>query len=173
MSSNRRDFEKKSKWRNFAATWNTSDEDNQSTSSESAKADMCLQGNITDSDDDEPSEASKPIHSKLLIYFHAVNGCFERFREKYAKFESQRDSLIEVNEQLEQLVQTYQSRIPKCDKCLTFEEEIKKSEINIKSLENEILILKESENTRRENSIKRCTQLLNENESLIIQVQQL
>ena len=33
--------------------------------------------------------------------------------------------------------------------------------------------MKESENTRRENSIKRCTQLLNENESLKTQVQQL
>ena len=45
--------------------------------------------------------------------------------------------------------------------------------MNIKSLENEILILKEIENTRRENSIKKCTQLLNENESLKTQVQQL
>ena len=81
--------------------------------------------------------------------------------------------MIELNEQIDQLVKTYQSRIHKCDKCPIFEEEIKKSEINIKSLENEILILKESENTRRENSIKKCTQLLNENESLKIQVQQL
>ena len=59
---NRRDFEKKSKRRSFAATWNTSDEDNQSSSSESEKADMCLHGNITDSDDDEPSEISKLTH---------------------------------------------------------------------------------------------------------------
>ena len=163
---NQRDFKKKSKRKSFAATWNTSDEDNQSTSSESEKADICLQGNITDSDDDEPSEVSKLTHSELLIYFHEVNGCFERLREKYAKLESQKVTLIELNEQLDQLVKNYQSRIPKCDKCPTSEEEIKKSEINIKSLENEILILKESENTRRENSIKRCTQLLNENESL-------
>ena len=81
--------------------------------------------------------------------------------------------MIELNEQLDQLVKTYQSRIPKCDKCPIFEEEIKKSEIKMKSLENEILILKENENTRRENSIKKCTQLLNENESLKTQVQQL
>ena len=50
---------------------------------------------------------------------------------------------------------------------------LKKPEIRIKSLENEIMILKESENTRRENSIKKCTQLLNENESLKTQVQHL
>ena len=106
---------------------------------------MCLRGDTTDSDDDEPSEVSKLTHSELLIYFHEVNGCFERLREKYAKLESQKDTLIECNKQLDQLVKTYQSRIPKCDKCPTFEEEIKKSEINIKSLENEILILKESE----------------------------
>ena len=153
--------------RKFAATWNKSD------SSESEKADMCLHGNITDSDDDEPSEVSKLTHSELLIYFHEVNGCFERLREKYAKLESQKVTLIVLNEQFDQLVKTYQSRIPKCDKCPTFEEEIKKSEINIKSLENEILILKENENTRRENSVKKWTQLLNENESLKIQVQQL
>ena len=61
--------------------------------------------------------------------------------------------MIELNKQLDQLVKTYQSRIPKCDKCPLFEEEIKKLEINIKSLENKILILKESENTRRENSL--------------------
>ena len=134
---------------------------------------MFLQGNITDSDDDEPSEVSKLTHSELLIYFHEVNGCYEWLREKYAKLESQKDTLIECNEQLDQLVKNYQRRIPKCDKCPTFEEEIKKSEINIKSLENEILILKENENTRRENSIKKCTQLLNENESLKTQVQQL
>ena len=57
--------------------------------------------------------------------------------------------------------------------CPTFEEEIKKSEIKIKSLENEILILKENENNRRENSIEKCTQVINENESLKTQVQQL
>ena len=136
--------------RKFVATWNKSD------SSESEKADMCLQGNITDSDDGEPSEVSKLTHSELLTYFHEVNGCFERLREKYAKLESQKVALIELNEQLDQLVKTYQSRIPKCDKCPTFEEEIKKLEIKIKSLENEILILKESENTRIENSIKKC-----------------
>ena len=33
--------------------------------------------------------------------------------------------------------------------------------------------MKENENTRRENSIKKCTSLLNENESLKSQVQQL
>ena len=33
--------------------------------------------------------------------------------------------------------------------------------------------MKESKNTRRENSIKRCAQLLNENKSLKTQVQQL
>ena len=77
--------------------------------------------------------------------------------EKYTKIESQRDTLIDLNKQLDQLVKNYQSRIPKCDKCPTFEEEIKKSEIKIKSIENEIMILKESENTRRENSIKKCT----------------
>ncbi len=51
---------------------------------------MCLRGNITDSDDDEPSEVSKLTHSELLIYFHEVNGCFERLRKKYAKLESQK-----------------------------------------------------------------------------------
>ena len=134
---------------------------------------MCLHGNITDSDDDEPSEVSKLTHSELLIYFHEVNGCFERLREKYAKLESQKDTSIDLKKQLDQLVKTYQSRILKCDKCPTFEEEIKKSKINIKSLENEILILKENEDTRRENSIKKCTLLLNENECLKTQVQQL
>jgi hypothetical protein len=164
---------KKQKKKSFAATWDEIDENNQSTGSESEKAELCLRGDTTDSDDDEPSEVSKLTHSELLIYFHEINGCYERLREKYAKLESQKDTLIECNEQLDQLVKTYQSRIPKCDKCPTFEEEIKKSETNIKSLENEILILKENENIRRENSIKKCTQLLKENESLKTQVQQL
>ena len=65
------------------------DENDKSTSSESEKANMCSQGNITDSDDDEPSEVSKLTHSELLIYFHEVNGYFERLREKYAKIKSQ------------------------------------------------------------------------------------
>ena len=43
--------------------WNTSDEDDKSTSSESKNADMCLRCDITDSDDDEPSEVSKLTHS--------------------------------------------------------------------------------------------------------------
>jgi len=34
---------------------------------------MCLHGEITDSDDDEPSEVTKLTHSELLIYFHEVN----------------------------------------------------------------------------------------------------
>ena len=87
---------------------------------------MCLQGNITDSNDDEPSEVSKLTHSELLIYFHEVNGCFERLREKYSKIESQKDSLIEINMQLDQMVQNYRKKSPKCNKCPSIEEEIKK-----------------------------------------------
>ena len=90
---------------------------------------MCLQGNITDSNDDEPSEVSKLTHSELLIYFHEVNGCFERLREKYAKLESQKVTLIELNEQLDQLVKTYRSRIPKCDKCPTFKKKLKNQKL--------------------------------------------
>ena len=45
------------------------------------KADLCLRGDITYSDDDELSEVSKLTHSELLIYFHEVNGYFERLRE--------------------------------------------------------------------------------------------
>ena len=74
--------------------WNKSDDYYKSTSSESDKADLCLQSDIYDSDNDERSEVSKLTHSELLIYFHEVNDCFERLREKYAKIESQRDSLI-------------------------------------------------------------------------------
>ena len=80
------------KRRSFAATWDESDEDGSySTGSESEKANLCLRGDITDGDDDEPSEVSKLTHSKLLIYFHHVNGCFERHMKKYAKIEPQRD----------------------------------------------------------------------------------
>ena len=79
---------KKPKMRSFAATWDETDESDESTGSENEKAKLCLQGEITDSDDDEPSEVSKLTHSELLIYFHEVNGCFERLREKYAKIES-------------------------------------------------------------------------------------
>ena len=33
---------------------------------------------------------------------------FKRLREKYAKLESQKDTLIDLNKQLDQLVKTYQ-----------------------------------------------------------------
>ena len=79
---------KKQKKKSFAATWDEIDENDQSTGSESEKAELCLRGDTTDSDDDEPSEVSKLTHSELLIYFHEINGCYERLREKYAKLES-------------------------------------------------------------------------------------
>ena len=81
--------------------------------------------------------------------------------------------MLDLNKNLNQLIKAYQSKSPKCDKCPSFEEEIRKSEIKIKSLEIEIQILKENEDTRREKSIKKCTSLLNENKALKSQVQQL
>lgn len=121
--------------------------------------------------DDEPSEVSKLSNSDLLFLYHGVNGSYERLKDRYNKLESQKNSLLELTNELEQMIQNIKKVNSVCDKYRTLNEEIGRFKMKIETLENETLDPKKKDDTKRENALNRCTSLLNENNSLRSKVQ--